>query len=114
MERVGKHILIDVYDVQDVDRLKSSYTLYDLMNMIVDRLNLNTLDFATYDFQPFGTTIIYLLSESHMSIHTFPEKYSFNFDLFCCNKNVDLNQVCDIIYEYFETRCKIFKKIVDR
>lgn len=115
MQKVGKHILINVTDIQDVDKIKSSHNgLFIMMNLIIKELKLNVLNCIYHDFNPFGTTMLYLLSESHMSIHTWPQYYSFCFDLFTCNMNTDLNEVCHIIYGFFNTRCKISYKIYDR
>lgn len=114
MQKVGKHILVNVYDIQDVDKIKSADGMFELMNNIINDMKLNVLDYVVHNFQPFGTTMVYLLSESHMSVHTWPQHYSFCFDLFTCNPDTDLNEVCHIIYEYFGKQCKISKKIVDR
>ena len=37
-------------------------------------------------FQPQGISINILLKESHLSIHTWPEKGKCSIDLFTCNK----------------------------
>ena len=42
------------------------------------------LDQTPYVFPPNGLTIVYLLSESHASLHTYPEHGACFVDLFTC------------------------------
>ncbi len=50
-------------------------------------------------------TGIYLLGESHMSIHTFPEEHYIAIDLYVCNMNRDsteeAREIIDACIEYF-------------
>jgi len=50
-------------------------------------------------FQPQGYTFLFLLSESHLSVHTFPEKKYISFDLYTCREYVD-NSVYESIFEW--------------
>ena len=36
-------------------------------------------------FEPQGVSIVFLLSESHLSLHTWPENGKISLDLFSCN-----------------------------
>lgn len=111
---LGKHILIDVSNIEDVEKIKRCEELFEMMNEIKDKLKLNVLNYIFNNFEPYGCSILYLLSESHMSIHTYPEYSSLSLDLYTCNKDSDLNEICHIIYKYFNKSCRIVKKIVDR
>jgi S-adenosylmethionine decarboxylase len=42
------------------------------------------LSFVEYHFQPFGYTALWLLSESHFAIHTFPEEGKSYVELSSC------------------------------
>ena len=53
---------------------------------IAKKLSLNVLKTEGYEFSPQGYTAFAILSESHMSIHTWPEKKLIAFDLFCCRE----------------------------
>lgn len=41
--------------------------------------------------EPAGVTGLYLLSESHLACHTFPEHGLATFNLYCCRRRVSLN-----------------------
>lgn len=44
------------------------------------------LTFSEYHFEPFGYTALWLLSESHFAIHTFPEENKTYIELSSCIK----------------------------
>jgi len=49
-------------------------------------------------FEPQGATAVVVISESHLSIHTWPEDdYSADFDFFCCNPNSDGDSIVDYV-----------------
>ncbi|MER3407232.1 MAG: hypothetical protein C4278_02365 [Patescibacteria group bacterium] len=52
---------------------------------ILKNNNVKVLKTAKYIFPNKGSTIIFLLSDSHLALHTWPEKGIVNFDLFLCN-----------------------------
>jgi len=42
--------------------------------------------FAEHHYEPYGYSCVYLVSESHLSIHTFPEDNCTNIQLSSCMK----------------------------
>jgi len=44
----------------------------------------NVLDSIEYYFKPCGYTVLYLLAESHLAIHTFPEENKTYIELSSC------------------------------
>lgn len=51
----------------------------------------NILDVLEHYFEPQGYTAIFLLSESHFAIHTFPEFGKTYIELSSCNKDYFCN-----------------------
>lgn len=49
------------------------------------RHSVRVLRSAAQDFPNDGMTLFYILAESHLAIHTWPEKGLVNVDLFLCN-----------------------------
>ena len=96
-----KHILFDLS--------KCSPKLLDDETFIKDSLTeaskaakCEILKVETHKFQPQGVTGYALLAESHISIHTWPEKGIAKCDIFTCNSNN--NPLAAI--EYFKIRFK--------
>jgi len=63
---------------------------------IAKKLDLNILKVEDHFFEPHGYTVFALLSESHMSFHTWPEKDLIAFDLFTC-RGVDPEEVKPVL-----------------
>ena len=60
-----------------------------LNDVIEDCMNVagfNVLNKTEHHFKPFGYTGLYLLSESHLAIHTFPEEETAYIELSSCIK----------------------------
>ncbi len=101
---VGKQILIDVKTI-DSDKLKTIDMIKPLMEKIIAELKLNVVDECSHQFEKFNlpyATMIYLLAESHLSIHTFVDEGKITLDLFTCSLGVETEKIKSIIKDYFE------------
>lgn len=110
----GKHLIADVINITNFELLKTVDGVEPLMKKIIHDMNLNVVGEVKNQFQPYGATLLYLLSESHLSIHTFVEERYCTIDLYCCNPEIDMNDVLEIIYNYFGAECIIRKIIIYR
>ena len=59
------------------------------------------LKVTKHEFEPVGLTKVFILSESHCVIHTYPENNFLSFDLFICNEKIDLEDVAIKILKIF-------------
>lgn len=84
-ERLGSNLLIDIKGV-NFDLLNNLDYLTNLMLDISKLYNLNIISDSYSKFEPYGVTINFLLSESHFTLHTWPEKSKICLDLFSCGK----------------------------
>ena len=89
-----------------------------LMDKIITDLNLNVVGESSHQFEkyngargpegashpcgPYGVTMIYLLAESHLSIHTFVDEGKIALDLFTCSLSIETEKLKSIIKDYFE------------
>ena len=100
---VGKHILIDIKNV-DSDKLKLVDDMKLFLNKIVEELKLNVVGECSHQFEkdnsPYGATMIYLLSESHLSAHTFVDEGKITLDLFTCDVSLEDRHIKKIICDY--------------
>jgi S-adenosylmethionine decarboxylase proenzyme len=114
---VGKHVILDLYEVNnEILQSINTSTLYifnDFIEHILKTANLNLLskNIHFYDFNHENKkingafTALYLLSESHLSIHTWPEKNYIAFDIFACG-NCDIEYIAQRFIDYFEPKNK--------
>jgi S-adenosylmethionine decarboxylase len=116
-ESSGKHLICDLKDIKNVDLLNNCEDLTDLMKEICKKNDFQILDTIEHRFEPVGFTIIFLLSESHMSIHTFPEKNHISFDLYTCRQyedNEQYNKIIKMLISKLEASRNSVCKIIDR
>jgi S-adenosylmethionine decarboxylase len=98
----GIHLIVDVFDIKNVELLKTLDNIFQLANAIILKGGLNVIKQVNHQFQPCGYTALYLLAESHMSFHTYPEKKCLSFDLYCCNPDLNIRDVLHLIYNFFD------------
>ena len=60
-------------------------TLKVLMKEFLEQSQFQVLNFTEHHFSPYGYTCLWLLGESHLAIHTFPEKEVCYVELSSCN-----------------------------
>ncbi len=107
---LGRELIVDVEDIENYLVLETVHGVKTLMEEIIQRCNLSQCE---YQVRPIGATMLYLLSESHLTIHTYPEKRACSINLYSCNPKTDLNDALDIIYDFFK-QPYIIKKVRER
>ncbi len=63
-------------------------TIVDTFNQILSDSGFTVLNFAEHFFTPQGYTALWLLSESHLAVHTFPEESRYYIQLSSCSKEM--------------------------
>jgi S-adenosylmethionine decarboxylase len=84
----GRHIIADLWGV-DFAKLNDVAFLKKHMHeaAMVSGATLLSIDYHRFD--PHGATLFAVLSESHLSIHTYPEKGFAALDGYTCGYTVD-------------------------
>jgi S-adenosylmethionine decarboxylase proenzyme len=98
----GKHMICDVKEIQNWTLLNDINRLKQFMDEICDKYNFTVINRAQHEFSPHGFTIVYLLSESHISVHTYPEHRYVAMDLYTC-RDYQNNDVYYDIYRHIIT-----------
>lgn len=63
-----------------------SDVLFDKYSRLLITAGFNVLHVIKHSFEPYGYTALFLLSESHFAIHTFPEQKQTYIELSSCVK----------------------------
>ncbi len=79
----GKHFLAS-YLACDPGSIENEEKLQEVMLEAVRRSGAQILDYKAHVFPGHGLTMVIMLSESHASIHTYPEYGACFVDLFTC------------------------------
>lgn len=92
---MGQHCLLNLYGC-DRDLLDNEFFLVDLLERAANECGATVLQTIYHSFDPQGVTAICLLSESHISVHTWPEKGLAAIDVFTCGY-CEPKVACDVI-----------------
>lgn len=85
MTGVGGQWIVDAFGCP-ADRLTKLEIIDDICRAVIDELQLRVIgqrQAHRFGF-PHGVTTLYLLSESHLACHTYPEHGTATFNLVCC------------------------------
>ncbi|MCT4708835.1 adenosylmethionine decarboxylase [Enterobacteriaceae bacterium H11S18] len=109
MDDTGHHYLLDIV-TEDTDFLKDEKKLQEFFSAVIDATRFSILGFLSHKFTAGGegVTGIYLLSESHLSYHTYPESDYMSIDIYTCGSE------CLKAVEEIERRLKHVKRSVIR
>jgi S-adenosylmethionine decarboxylase len=82
---VGVEWLVEAFEC-DAGRLRSVEVLQSLCERLLSELGLTAIGTGHWNAFPFpgGVTGLYLLTESHLACHTYPEHALATFNLYCC------------------------------
>ena len=92
-------MICDIKGIRNTELLNRLDQVRFILNVICEKSEFTVLDVIEHQFEPEGFSILYLLSESHISIHTFPERQYFALDIYTC-REYDNNDIYNEIYEY--------------
>jgi len=108
-DSVGVHLLVNIYNVPNIDLLKNMGLGLNILNDIVRELSLTIVSQTGHQFEPHGYSYAYVLSESHFTIHTYPEFRSCYIDIFCCNPSFNGVYAADYIKQAFNSSHSTYK-----
>jgi len=93
-------MICDIKNIKNGQLLNSIIDITAIFDWICETSEFTVLNKIEHQFEPQGFSVIYLLSESHLSIHTFPEKNYAAIDLYTCRQYKD-NSKYEEIYNLF-------------
>lgn len=97
---MGHHVLLSLFGV-DFALLNDLLGITAVFEQAVEATGATVLNRFSHQFSPQGCTVVYALSESHISIHTFPEEGSCAVDVYTCG-NMSTGAGVDVLLEHFQ------------
>ncbi len=97
-EYAGIHIIAEFWGgkiIEDTKKIK------DILIKTAEVSRNTSLGVKIHKFFPQGVTAFILLAESHISIHTWPERNYVAIDIFSCGKNSQPYKGLDYLKEEF-------------
>lgn len=80
-----------LFEVENADasKLNDVAACTDMMRKLIDSAGLHQISTLNHEFQPQGVSIISLLAESHIALHTWPETSNGYVTLTTCKLPAD-------------------------
>ena len=96
MKALGQHLLIELYGCEprvldEVDVVR------DTMLGAADLVGATVLGVTEHRFEPHGVSVVVVIAESHVSIHTWPEYRYAAVDVFTCGEALSSDRVVDFV-----------------
>lgn len=116
----GLHIIADLYNCQKGELLVSSQKLRELCVTACTAAGLTVLGEHFYQFdgadgtQLGGSTGAVVLAESHLAIHTWPERDGATLDVYVCNYTADNTKKAEAVYQTLIKALKPGDVLVER
>lgn len=96
------HIVFKIFDVtKDITLSKNKLT--NLMNKICSAHKLKVVDRKVTEFKGGGMTVTFVLSNSNMVVHTWPEFSAVHLDLITCSPIYKKEDIVGTVSSVFET-----------
>ena len=107
---IGTHLIIDLYDCK-CDFLDNPNKIQQILTETAQISNTTTLNIYVHKFKPYGVSGYVLISESHISIHTWPECNYASLDIYTCGNNSLPTNGFDYLVEKLDSRKPTIIKI---
>lgn len=82
-----RELLVDLYGCKG--NLDNIEFLTRVLKTAAQKMGSKIIKTTSHKFSPTGTTVILILAETHISIHTWPEHKYAALDIFICSEEID-------------------------
>lgn len=108
----GKHCIADFWgcNSETIDNLAF---MESLCRLAANSTGATVVDVIFKDFEPQGLTVLILLEESHLSIHTYPEFGFVAFDCYTCSNLCSPQEALEIFKKILNPT-KVNERFIER
>lgn len=109
---MGIHIIAEFQGV-DPCKISRAETLRSILDSVIAKSGLHVVSSSFHQFEPQGVSALYLLSESHLSVHTWPEHGYLALDIFTCGDDGPALHAFQLLIEEFQPK-RVKKRVIRR
>lgn len=102
MKPDGVQIVAELFDCSSV-RIDNETFLTGMLTEGILRSGLSLVEIHSHRFEPYGITLIAIIKESHVAIHTYPEADHVSIDIFHCSNDT---QSLFVLLQYIKNELK--------
>ena len=107
----GMHVFGELYGIEK-ELLDDKDILEHAIKLGVDKSGASLCGIQVKKFEPNGVTLLALLSESHASIHTYPEMGALFFDAFTCGDRCKPEMIATTLIDILKPQRKELKTVM--
>ena len=105
---VGHQIVLDLYDCAR-ERLDSVDVVRTALIQTARAIGVTIVEAVFHKFSPWGVSGVVVIAESHLAIHTWPERRYAAVDIFTCGSSVDVHRATRYLQRVFQAE-RVVKK----
>lgn len=96
MKQLGRHLLAELTGcsaalLDDLEKLQ------EIFKTAAEKAGATVVNATSHRFSPHGVSVVVVISESHVSVHTWPEYGYASVDFYTCGDTVDPHKGLDYI-----------------
>ena len=99
----AKHLIVDLFDCKCKTSIINEITF--TINAVFESIKLSNntiIKVLQHKFKPQGISIVVMLAESHLSVHTYPEHKFVSIDIYSCGKHATPEKAVEYLIKTFE------------
>ncbi|MEM1559771.1 MAG: adenosylmethionine decarboxylase [Candidatus Bathyarchaeia archaeon] len=112
MFELGIHIIADFLGV-DPRKIARVEDLRVILDKVVSESGLHVVSSIFHQFEPYGVSAAYILCESHLSVHTWPECGYVALNIFTCGSDECALKAFDLLVRELKPEF-VEKKVIRR
>ncbi|WP_215142483.1 adenosylmethionine decarboxylase [Exiguobacterium qingdaonense] len=105
MDTMGRHIITELWECNP-DKLNDIDFIERLFVDAALRSGAEVREVAFHKFAPHGVSGVVIISESHLTIHSFPEHGYASIDVFTCGDRIDPATASQYIAEGLDAKVR--------
>ncbi|TCT25000.1 adenosylmethionine decarboxylase proenzyme [Melghiribacillus thermohalophilus] len=101
MDTMGRHVIAELWNC-NADKLNNMALIEQIFVNAALKAGAEIREVAFHKFAPQGVSGVVIISESHLTIHSFPEHGYASIDVYTCGDRIDPNVAAQYIVEALE------------
>jgi len=112
MDTKSTHLLIELWGCKNLILLDDCELMEIALRSIAETIGVNVLNSYFHKFMPQGVSGVLVISESHFSVHSWPDLGYAALDFFTCGDKMPINGLPKLLEFFMPERYEIME--VDR
>ena len=105
MDTMGRHVISELWGC-NIEKLNDMKFIEETFVDAALRSGAEVREVAFHKFAPHGVSGVVIISESHLTIHSFPEHGYASIDVYTCGDRIDPNVAANFIAEALEAETR--------